>query len=248
MVQTKAVLGLCLKLIVISFIMGHALTFVENTRDDVWRCLLNPPIELYGAKTSSRWLNKQVKFLMSTVHVTLMSQVLAKIQNMLHGSDKTLRAATFASILTIAMAAESIQIAIWCRDSTDRRINGIIDQDGDRVRGIVALMDERMDFLCRLFHQKHKSLRMNRYHPSPRSGAPGQLDASAQEFVQRVNRLVNDKRKSELLNFHHLEIGMLTCLSDDILTDRSNLPPPSSFADLNTSRLVAKFLLLVCNP
>ena len=203
-------LGLCLKLIVVSFIMSHALTLVENTRDDVWQCLFNPPIEPYGAKTSSRWLNKQVKFLMSTMHVTLMSQVLAKIQHMLHDSDKTLRAATFASILTIAMAAESIQVAIWCRDSSDRRINGIIDHDGDRIRGTVALMDERMDFLCRLFHQKHKSLRMNRYNPTPRSGAPGQLDASAQEFVQRVNELVNDKRNSELLNFYHIEIVMLT--------------------------------------
>lgn len=99
-----------LKLVVLTYIMTHSLTLVEDTKVDVYRRLKNPPSGEFGIHTCPRWLNKQIKFLLSTLHHDLLRDFLNKVQDALRlSSKKHLWAALFASLIVLAMRPKRLK-------------------------------------------------------------------------------------------------------------------------------------------
>ena len=103
---------LCLKLVVITHIMTHSITLLEGTQTQVTTKLHSQPTKPYGVHTCPRWLNKQLKFLLSTLHRDLLEEILESIHKTLHDvstkNSKKVWTRLFIGLLVLSMFSESI--------------------------------------------------------------------------------------------------------------------------------------------
>ena len=237
----------CLKLIVITHIMTHSLTLTEDTRADVYSRLRNPPDIPYEPGTSPRWLNKELKFLMSTLHTDLKNHMLELLHKNLRDckEKRLLWVIAFIGLLTLSMVTESMQVCVRCKEETDKQM-GALAKDDSTAKSEVNRMDERLDFLMRIFWKKyhvaeHKGGKAKaEFNPVRDLKDRGSLDGPAQIFAREVDRVIRDYRKSSVCC---AEAG-LTYALDPFLESRRNLSgPPLTPNEPRTSRLVAKFLL-----
>lgn len=221
----------CLKLIVITHIMTHCLTLTEDTRANVYSSLNNRPDTPYGPLTCPRWLNKELKFLMSKLHIDLTKHVLELLHKNLRDckEKRLLWAAAFIGLLTLTMLTESMQVSIRCKEETDKDM-GTLPRNDSTAESDIKLQDETLDRLMRIFWKKYsikerKDGKANvEFNPVKDLRDRDLLDEPARMFARDVDRVIG--------NYRHF------------LQSRKDLAgPPSTPNEPRTSRLVAKFLL-----
>ncbi|KAL9605098.1 MAG: hypothetical protein Q9219_000032 [cf. Caloplaca sp. 3 TL-2023] len=217
-----------LKLVVLTFIMTHSMTLVENTKDDVYNRLRNPPPERYGHHTSPRWLNKQFKFLLCTLHRDILRDFLTQIQKTLRRSKKgPVWAALFASMVILSMTTGSFQVAVRGKEETDKA-EGTIGEDDTTAEIAIEMMDERLGLLRSVFHQKYGTLLNRELNPVRKPQDCATLDGPSQSLAARA---------TEIIEKHH-----------EFLVARHVLPPPAKASEPQTGRLLAQFLLEIHPP
>lgn len=170
--------------------MTRQLTLVENTRDSVYEQLNNPPPEKYGHHTSPRWLSRQIKFLLSTLHRDVMYNVLDLVQVTLRRADrKPFWAALFAGVLVVAMTTETQQQTLRCKEKTDKE-EGTIKQDDRTADEEISLMDEKFELLKNLFHQGYRTQSPKGFNPLRSSANRGSLDQASQSLAAKASAIV----------------------------------------------------------
>ncbi|KAL8905824.1 MAG: hypothetical protein Q9207_002395 [Kuettlingeria erythrocarpa] len=179
-----------LKLVILTHIMTHQLTLVESTRDSVYEQLKNRPPEKYGPHTSPRWLSRQFKSLLSTLHLVIFNGVLGLVQDTLRRADrKAFWAALFASILVVAMTTETQEQTVRCKEQTDQG-EGTIGLDDKRADEEISLMDEKFEFLKNLFHQGYRTLSPKGFNPLQSPASRDSLDQASQSFAVKAKAIV----------------------------------------------------------
>ena len=180
------------------------MTLVEDKKEEVFRNLWNRPAEAFGVHTSPRWLNKQLKFLFSSLHMTLLETILKKLTQILRRSKKTSSwAPNFAAIMVLAMANESVQITLRQKESTDKA-EGMIALHDETAKRETVLIDEKLDFLQDLYHKSYKSQGAKAkgkpsFNPIHNATDRKEIDAPASQLAQSVGDLVESHRNSYLL-------------------------------------------------
>ncbi|KAL9026427.1 MAG: hypothetical protein Q9196_004907 [Gyalolechia fulgens] len=226
--QARKLVHQSLKLVVITHIMTHSMTLVESTKDQVYDRLRNPPPERYGQQTSPRWLNKQIKFLLCALHQDILRDVLSQIQETLRLSGKKATwAALFASMTILAMTTESLQVAVRCKDETDKG-EGTVRQNDTTADEAIKLMDERFELLKNLFHQGHRTLSSKGLNPIRKVQDRTFLDGASQSLASKA---------SEIIDSYY-----------EFLVARHVLTPPTKASEPQTARLIARFLLCFSPP
>ena len=222
--------------------MTHSMTLVESSKEEVFDSLWNRPAHPFPMHTSPRWLNKQLKFLLSNLQVTLMEKVLLNLTQTLRVSEKTkIWALNFACILMLAMANESIQVTLRCKEATDKE-EGVLDPDNLNATHESHMIDEKFDFLRDLYCRKYKTRDVRckfSFDPVQNVVNRGELDAPSSQFAQSVGDILGRYRKlkvnSILRRITDINLG-------DFLESRQKLGLPTA-TEPNSSRLVARFLL-----
>ncbi|KAI4093175.1 MAG: hypothetical protein LQ344_003002 [Seirophora lacunosa] len=213
-----------LKLVVLTHIMTHSLTLVESTKDNVYQRLQNPPHEQFSHHTCPRWLNKQIKFLLSTLHRDVLKSCLSLVQEKLRTSTrKPVWAALFTSMLVLAMTTETLEQTLRCKERTEKE-EGTIRQEDTTADDAIRLMDERFGHLKNIFHQGYRSHLAKGFNPlRSREDRAFLEDEASRSLAVKANDIVNEHNA--------------------FLVARQVLPPPSTPSDPQTGRLVAQFLL-----
>lgn len=177
--------------------MTHSLTIVEDTKEFVYKQLRNKPKNPFGNHTCARLLNKQIKYLLSTLHEDVLRDVLNKVQDTLRLSKrKNFWAPLFASIVILAMTTESLEVTVRCKEETDKQ-EGMIDQDDRKADEAIAQMDDRFDLLRRLFHQGYRTLLPKGFNPLRDLTDRLQLvDNASQTLAAKASDIVMQYRKS----------------------------------------------------
>lgn len=220
--------------------MMHTLTLVEREKEVVARRLLYRSSEPYGTHTSSRWLNKQLKFLLSTLHEELLKNTLRKINSLLESSQ---RPKTWGSALTglilLTMTIEAIQMIIRCKEATDKSEN-LIPEESEKATIDIENSEETWRFLQGLFYTTyHKNPIHNEKDRQNLKDAPSQQLASDVKSVIEKHSECFQKRPLDISSNKHV----LSTNSGCFLESRQHLGPPPNSSNPHTSRLVARFLL-----
>lgn len=185
-----------LKLVLLTFLMNHSLTLVEDTKDFVYMQLKKKPKHPFGHYTSARWLNKQIKFLLFELHRQVMKEVLNKFQDALRVSiRKDLWAPLFSAIVILAMTTGALQVTIRCKEETDKQ-EGTIEQDDRTANKEIGEIDERFDLLKNLFHQAFRTLLSGGLNPLRNLPDRKKLDPASQRLATKASKIVEDYRKS----------------------------------------------------
>ena len=105
-------------------------------------------------------------------------------------------------LLTLSMVTESLQVAVRCKEETDKEM-GLLPQGDARAETDISLMDERLDLLMRLFRQKYKSTGQRHgkgkleFNPIKDHEDRNSLDQPAQMLAQHVDRVTKCHRNSQ---------------------------------------------------
>ena len=111
-------------------------------------------------------------------------------------------AVDFMGLLTLSMVTESLQVAVRCKEETDKEM-GLLPQGDARAETDISLMDERLDLLMRLFRQKYKSMGQRHgkgkleFNPVKDYKDRNSLDQPAQMLAQHVDRVTKSHRNSQ---------------------------------------------------
>ncbi|KAL8695443.1 MAG: hypothetical protein Q9218_000021 [Villophora microphyllina] len=229
--KAKSLVHQSLKLVVLTHIMTHSLSLVEDTKDNVRKQLKNPPREDFGHHTCPRWLNRQIKFLLSALHYALLKEVLHRIQDALRlSNNKPLWAALFASMVVLATITESQQVTVRCKEATDKQ-EGAIAQGDKTADEAIGRMDEQFLFLSNLFHQRFRTHLNKGFNPLiDIKCRTEELDGPSQLLAVKAADIVGDTTYRPFL------------------IARQALEPPTTARYPQTARLLARFLLFFCPP
>ena len=184
--------GLCLKLIMLTFMMSHAFTLVEETRHIIWEQLCHRPDQPYGMRTSARYLNKQLKYLLSPLINDRLERILSMIQQKMAVSKKSSWTPAFAMLSVLAMVGESLQLLIRCKEY-DNQEEGSIIPGSDETQTLNDI-EETSRYLTGIFHIKYtgdrNKFRNPLYDTKTRSG----FDDHEKEFIGGIHDIIEDYR------------------------------------------------------
>lgn len=193
LVKSCETLNLCLKLLMSTHIMTRTLTLVESTKQQIYSQLQRPPPEMFGRHTSSRLLNKELKYIFAPIHHEAWKEFLDQVQNTLmvgHKDKLPSWATVLACLLTLAIIMESTQVNIRCKEATDKS-ERIIPENSDVANIDLQRMDEKWELLVALFHKAY-----TRLHPTEVEEHKAKLDSHSQEFAGNVNTVIRKHRES----------------------------------------------------
>ena len=172
--------------------MSHAFTLVEETRDEVWRQLSNPPDQRFGTRTSARYVNKQLKYLLSTLFKELLESILVRMQRMLGESKKSTWTPAFAILTVLALVVESLQLLVRLREYINR-IESLTPPTLDAT-GTILDIEERFHYLTRVFHAKYTGHGNKLWNPLYDTKTRNGLDDHDKEFVLGIYDMIEDHR------------------------------------------------------
>lgn len=184
---------ICLKLLICTHIMTRTLTLVESTKQQVYDQLLRPPTEAFGVHTSSRVLNKELKYIIAPLHQELWMKFLDQVHNTLlvgHRDKLPSWATVFGCLLTLAMTMESVQVNVRCKEATDK-CDKVIPEDSNVAALDLERMEEKWEFLVSLFRRAYP-----RFRPIQREEHREKLDTPSQELAQRIQNTIEKHGKS----------------------------------------------------
>ncbi|KAL9608725.1 MAG: hypothetical protein Q9167_006459 [Letrouitia subvulpina] len=189
-------LKLCLKHVLLTYIVSHSLTLVEETKAMVFQKLQRRPSKPYGLHTSSRMLNKQLKFLLFFLHRQHLKDLLIKIDKAMHTSNRPPWAVAFASLLLLTMTTESMQITVRCKESMDKYERTRTTNDGEATKSIKE-MERTLEFIQKLFQQAYRTdARKRSKNPIQNIDFRKELDYPSQVFAREVEEIIDRHRKT----------------------------------------------------
>lgn len=205
----------------------------------------------YHPQTCPRWLNKELKFVLKTLHDDLLREILRLMHITLHdmstGSDKKSWARLFTGLLVLSMFTEDIQVAVRCKEDTDKS-EDIAHPSCKGATLALEKIDDTLDFVVRLFRQRYhmNGKGKNGFNPIRNLGDREELgDSPSKILAIEVESLVVQYRKLRAAVGRIPEKPLLLILfAGNFLESRNTLNgPPESSCEPRASRLVAKFLL-----
>ena len=199
-----------------TYIMTHSLTLLENTREIVATQLLNAPAEPYWVHTCPRWLNKELKFVLACRHQRLMHDVLASMHRTLHdmstNSSYRFWASLFIGLLVLSMVTESLQVAIRCKEETDKS-EGIVYPSRNHATSAIEKSDETLDHVTSLFRSRYHMDKRGKNEINPIRNLDNRRDlkdSPSEALASEVKSLIDGYRKSDWLQ------GLQVLLADFI--------------------------------
>ena len=172
--------------------MTHTFTLDDTTLSDIEYRLKTRPKTAFGVHTSSRFLNRELKFLLSTLHKDLMQDLLKSVHQRLRVSDKPAWTTIFAALLTLSMIGESMQACVRLKEDVDKRA-GLVTEYDDKVSASQSLINEAFKFLQQSYHQRFRTHGRNPYNPIQSVSDRSTMgDVPSQELAATVDRLIND--------------------------------------------------------
>ena len=181
--------------------MTHTFTLDENTLSDVESRLETRPKAAFGFHTSSSFLNRELKFLFSTLHQDHMREILKRLHQGLRASDKPAWATTFAALLTLSMIAQSMQSCVRIKEDCDKR-RGLVSDYDDKSSAAQSSINEIFGSLQQSFHQAYKTHSRNPYNPIQSVSDRSTMgDLPSQELAATVDRLITDNSTGLLPTF-----------------------------------------------
>jgi hypothetical protein len=191
------------RLVVVTFIMSHALTISEESKHATL-----PRMHSYAGSgaytdkfTSPRMTNRQLKYFFNRLQRQIQADVLRKLQQILKsskGCDKWL--AAFVAVLGMCMALEDQQKNVHLVMSTRAATEGVDIRDAQsQAEAACREIDTRMLFVNQIFRWKYNRT----YNPLVNSEFDwekevGFGDKSSVEFVRQVAKLVTKNSKSPI--------------------------------------------------
>lgn len=183
----------CLKLLIITHIMTRTLTLVESTKQQVYNQLQRPPAAAFGVHTSSRMLNKELKYIIAPLYKDLWTKLLDQVHKTLlvgHKDKFPTWATILGCLLTLAMTMESVQVNVRCKEATDK-CDQVIPEDSNDATLDIERMEEKWEILVLLFHKAYP-----RFKPFQKEGDRERLDIPSQELAQRIQNIIEKHRES----------------------------------------------------
>lgn len=178
--------------------MTRALTLVEKTRDEIYEKLKNPPRERFGYHSCPRFLDKQMKFLMSALHRVVLKGILSKIQEIMRITNrKAFWASVFVSMTILATTMETLEATVRYKEEVDKQ-EGLISGDDETATRTIAAMDDKFDLLSRLFHQAFRTLLPNGFNPVCDLTSRATLDDASQSLAAQASEIIQQHRKAFL--------------------------------------------------
>ncbi|KAF2090664.1 hypothetical protein K490DRAFT_61987 [Saccharata proteae CBS 121410] len=226
--DNKKLLNESLRLLVVTYIMGHTLVLDEESKLHALDALGRSQSE-YDKYVSPRVVNRQLKYLFHILHKRTMYEVYSKLQQVLKKSAAWPGkwTSTFCAILVLAMCHEMSQRTFHIIWDYKTVTDGVSQKDAERhAAKACEAIDAKFDFVNMLFMKRSAKC------PNPlreRDVEPGHWEAHLREPAARFT-----ERLSQLVESHQ-----------DHLNERQYVPidKRGNF----TSRLVSRFLNRVCH-
>ncbi|KAK3067380.1 hypothetical protein LTR53_015790 [Teratosphaeriaceae sp. CCFEE 6253] len=226
--ELRELLRRILRMMVLTYIMGHTLTIAEETASGVLdRVKLSPkPPATTTQHVSPRLANRQLKFFFHILREKVSLDLLNWQQQTLRSSprkDATWLPA-FCVTLGLAMVLEEVQRTLWIQADAKARTAapGVPPEEAEvEARNASERIDDRFGLLVGLFQCKYRDKKWG--VGSFGNQTPLLRDAQANEFLREVFGLLVEKQA-------HLE-------------SRRDVPLSAQNQCCYTSRLVARFLL-----
>lgn len=222
----KPLLGDVLRMIIITYIMGHTLCITEDTLHPVIGNIRHSPKPPAMQKfTSPRLANRQLKFFFHVVRNNIYEKVLKWQQHTLHtgGKKQTTWLHTFCVTLGFAMVLEEVQRTIQCQaEAKICRQEATLQSAYNEAYQQCENIDKRFKLLVGLFQCKYRD-RTWGDRGSFGNGTPEFRDPAASDFLHNLRGLVEQRE-------HHLR-------------ERENVRFSLENQCLYTTRLTARFLL-----
>ena len=179
--------------------MNYALNVPKDKVEHLWNQLSQQPPRALDACNSPKLLTKEVKFLLAELQRGLFKEILKKIEKLLRASNtnKATWVPAFATMIGLALAAESIQVSIRCK--AHRNISeGRLPMDPASTTRMLQAIEERYEFLVTLFHEKYRARFKNHGYPVCSADARQDLeDDASKEFVLGMANLLGTHSKFE---------------------------------------------------
>jgi hypothetical protein len=181
------------RLIVVTFIMGHALTISDETRHGSLSNMHGYDGD-YANYTSPRMTNRQLKYFFNRLHNTILSGVLKELQQIFRsskGCDKW--HAAFIAVVGLCMAQEDQQKTIHCVMETAAQTTGDPLAAQITAESACREIDQRMAFITHLFRLKyHRKCNPLKEPERDWEHEPGFGNESSVRFVRQVAQLCTD--------------------------------------------------------
>ncbi|TKA73373.1 hypothetical protein B0A55_06370 [Friedmanniomyces simplex] len=241
--ELRELLRRILRMMVLTYIMGHTLTLPEHTTPAVLAAVRmspppHPPTLTSTHHTSPRLANRQLKFFFHLLRERV-------YLDLLHWQQQTLRSSprkdatwlpAFCVTLGIAMVLEEVQRTLWIQADAKARkdaANVTRAQAETEAANACARIDERFKLLVGLFQCKYRDRKWG-LGGSFGNQTPEVRDPVSRGFLAGVLGLLYEKREFVITPFS---------LLGEHLRSRENVPLASENQCFYTSRLVARFLL-----
>ncbi|KAL9101569.1 MAG: hypothetical protein Q9187_009226 [Circinaria calcarea] len=143
-------------------------------------------------RTSARYLNKQLKYLLSTLIKDRLEKILSMIQQKMAVSKKGSWTPAFAMLSVLAMVGESLQLLIRCKEY-DNQEEGSATPGSDDTQTLNNI-EERLGYLTGIFHTKYTGDRNKFRNPLYDSKTRSGLDIHDIEFVGGIHDIIEDHR------------------------------------------------------
>lgn len=230
-------------MMIITYIMGHTLTILEETLPSVLHSVKLSPRPTQAIRhTSPRLANRQLKFFFAILRNNIYEKILKWQQQTLHTSGK--KEATwlpaFCAMLGFAMVLEEVQRTILIQaDAKAAKQELSHDHANSEAYNACERIDDRFKLLVGLFQCKYRDKKWGE-NGSFGNGTPELRDSAARDFLRSLRNLLEEKGKNAL------NVRTSTCANIFIaahLESRKDVECAPENQCLYTSRLVARFLL-----
>jgi len=221
----KSLLKDILRMMIITFIMGHTLTIVEGTLPTVLSRVRHSQRPSQTTKhTSPRLANRQLKFFFAVLRNNIYEKILKWQQQTLHTASKKDQTwlQAFCVMLGFAMVLEEVQRTIQIQADAAAQKGEMSAEGADvQARNACERIDRRFELLVGLFQCKYRDKKWTQGSFGPQTP---RLDEGVQvEFLSGLRALVEQR-------YHHLHSRR------DVTFSREN-------QCMYTTRLTARFLL-----
>lgn len=195
--QLQSHLAAILRMMLITYIMGHTITIVEETSDDVLSNILYSDKPGYlPAHTSPRLANRQLKFFFAILRAKIYDKILNWQQQTLHtGRDKDGSwLSSFCATLGLAMVLEEVQLTLQIQAHAKfvkHEMN--YDEAMTEASNACKRIDDGFGFIVSLFRSKYRSKKWT--VGSFGTQMPSLTEPAQVEFCQQVRELLDEKGK-----------------------------------------------------
>ena len=197
MAQLKQLLKEIIRMTIITYIMGHTLTILEDTLPSVLKSVKHSPRGQRLPHTSPRLANRQLKFFFAVLRTNIYEKILKWQQQTWHTSVKKEPTwlPSFCAMLGFAMVLEEVQRTIQIQADAKAVKNEMpFDHAMSEASNACERIDERFTFLVGLFQCKYRDKKWGD-NGSFGPQTPEFKDQPTKDFLRELRQLTEEKRK-----------------------------------------------------